>query len=297
MTSSSVLCVGERLYVTTSNGRDWTNVHIPSPNAPALICLDAHTGKLLAQERSGISARTFKCNWSSPAYGVVNGQAMVFFGGDDGFCYAFDPQPVPGADGAAILREIWRFDCNPPEYRSPPGGAPFKYGHPRSPSGILATPVFHDGKVYIAIGQDPGQGEGIGALVCINAAAGTGDITRTGQVWMNKTIGRSLSTVAIADGLLYTADIAGKVYCLDLQTGAEVWKHDAEGAIWGSPLLADGKVYIGTETQTLWVLAAGREKKVISSTNLNASCFSTPVAANGVLYVLTGHALLAAEKQ
>jgi outer membrane protein assembly factor BamB len=66
MTSSSVLLVGDKLYVTTSNGKDWTAIHTPSPNSPALICLDKKTGKLLAQESSGISKRTLLCNWSSP---------------------------------------------------------------------------------------------------------------------------------------------------------------------------------------------------------------------------------------
>ena len=99
MTSSSVLVVGDRLYVTTSNGVDWTEKHVPSPNAPALICLDKKTGKLLAREQSGISGRTFYCNWSSPAYGTVGGKPTVVFGGGDGFCYGFDPEPVASADG------------------------------------------------------------------------------------------------------------------------------------------------------------------------------------------------------
>lgn len=289
MASSSVLVVSERLYVTTSNGRDWTNIHIPSPTAPALICIDKQTGKLLGEERSGISSRTFKCNWSSPSYGEVNGKGLIFFGGDDGFCYAFEPAPVDG-----VLKEVWRFDCNPPEYRKNAQGVPLKFGTSRGPSGILATPVLHENRLYISIGQDPGQGEGSGALVCIDPT-GTGDITKTGQVWLKKTIGRSLSTVAIADGLLYTADLAGKVYCIDPKTGEEIWKHDAEGTIWGSPLVADGKVYIGTENQTLWVLAAGREKKVIADNTITGAVQSTPVAANGVLYIMTDRTLYAAE--
>ena len=55
MTSSSVLVVGDKLFVTTSNGVNWTGKHLPMPMAPALICLDKKTGKLLARERSGIT--------------------------------------------------------------------------------------------------------------------------------------------------------------------------------------------------------------------------------------------------
>jgi outer membrane protein assembly factor BamB len=263
-----------------------------------LICLDKRSGKLLGEERCGISARTLKCNWSSPGYGVVNGQPMVIFAGDDGFCYAFDPEPVASVDGGlGVLREIWRFDCNPAEYRAAPDGTPVRFGDPKGPNGILATPVFHDAKVYVATGQDPENADGVGALVCIDAAAGTGDITRSGLVWIDKQIGRSISTVAVAGGLVYAAELAGKVYCFDAKTGQLHWIHDAEGNIWGSPLVADGKVYIGTEGSTLWAFAAGREKKVLSDSTLNGSILSTPVAANGVLYVLTSRSLYGAQQK
>ena len=53
MTSGSPLIVGDRLYVNTSNGVDWTNKHVPSPSAPALICLDKKTGKLLGSRAIG----------------------------------------------------------------------------------------------------------------------------------------------------------------------------------------------------------------------------------------------------
>src|SRR5258706_8261054 len=43
MTSSSVLVAGDKLFVTTSNGVEWTVKHIPNPYAPALICLDRKT--------------------------------------------------------------------------------------------------------------------------------------------------------------------------------------------------------------------------------------------------------------
>jgi hypothetical protein len=46
----------------------------------------------------------------------------------------------------------------------------------------------------------------------------------------------------------------------------------------------------------LWVLAAGREKKVVGDVRLDGSVLSTPVAANGVLYVMTSRTLYAAKK-
>ncbi|MBW7937464.1 MAG: PQQ-binding-like beta-propeller repeat protein, partial [Candidatus Omnitrophica bacterium] len=75
-----------------------------------------------------------------------------------------------------------------------------------------------------------------------------------------------------------------------------VWKIDAEGEIWGSPLVADGKVYIGTHAGQLWVLKAGRELEVISQIDLQAPIQGTPIAANGVLFVAAMNRLVAAGK-
>src|SRR5205823_1189691 len=215
--------VGDKLYVTTSNGHNWTENHIPSPSAPALICLDKKTGKLLAQESAGISKRTLLCNWSSPTLATIDGKNQIIFGAGDGFCYGFDEN----------LKELWRCDVNSPEQRKA------KYGTPAGPSEIIATPVVFKNRIYISIGQNPEQGEGSGSLVCIDATK-TGDITSSGRLWSYTKIGRSISTVAVADGLLFAADFDGKAHCLDPQNGNVYWTHDTEARIWGSPLLADG---------------------------------------------------------
>lgn len=287
MTSSSVLVVGDKLFVTTSNAVDWTDKHIPSPDAPALICLDKHTGKLLGRERSGICQRMFLSNWSSPAYGTVGGRPMVVFGAGDGFCYAFDPQP----DSSGTLKEIWRCDCNPPGRRSK-NGKPLKHSDTEGPSEIIATPVIANDRVYVAIGHDPENGDGVGAFTCIDATR-TGDITGTGKVWVDDKIGRSISTASVVDGVVYVADFPGIVHCLDAQTGKPYWTHDTEGHVWGSTLVGDGKVYVGNENGTLTILAAGKEKKVIGTIDFKDPIQSTPIAAGGVLYVATGTNLYA----
>jgi len=284
-TSSAVLVVGDRLYATTSNSVDWTGKHIPAPNAPALVCLDKRTGKLLAEEHSGISRGTFTSNWSSPATGVFNGNPLVVFGGGDGWCYGFDLD----------LNEVWRYDCNPKGYRTGTDGKPIKYEHEKGPSEVIATPVAVDGRVYVGIGQDPEKGDGVGAFNCIDGTK-TGDVTGTGQVWQFTGIQRSMSTASVADGLVYVGDFAGFVYCLDAATGKELWKHDTEGRMWGSTLLADGKVYAGNENGVLTVLAAGKEPKKVGEIDFGSTLYSTPVAANGTLYVATDKHLYAIGK-
>src|SRR6185295_128974 len=111
--------------------------------------------------------RIFHGQWSSPSLGIVNGHPQVYFGGGDGFCYAFDPKPVKEGDDT-IIKKIWWYDCNPPEYRVK-DGKPVRYPSAEGPSEINATPVFYKNRVYVAIGQDPEHQEGIGNLICIDA--------------------------------------------------------------------------------------------------------------------------------
>ena len=124
-------------------------------------------------------------------------------------------------------------------------------------SEIIATPVLVNDRVYVAIGRDPAHGRGRGALHCIDPR-GSGDITATGKVWTYQGLDRTLSTVSVADGLLYVSDVGGRLHCLDAETGSCHWIHDTKCEVWGSTLVADGKVYMPT-SKGLWVLAAGKE--------------------------------------
>jgi outer membrane protein assembly factor BamB len=228
---------------------------------------------------------------------VHKGRPLVVYGAGDGVCHAFRPfVAAAGASGPGLLEEAWRFDCNPPGYRERAGtkidywalvrGAPKDLdgeGQLVSPSEIIGTPVVHGGRIYVAIGQDPIHGPGRGALSCI-ALDGKGDTTRSARVWQYLGIGRTLSTVSIAGGLLYAAEHAGKVHCLDAATGALLWVHDTRDEIWSSTLVVDGKVFVGTR-KGLTVLAAGRERRHVADIKLGTPVWSVPTAANGTLFV------------
>lgn len=289
--NSSVLILGDIVYACTSNGQDWTHSNIPSPLSPSFIALNKNTGELLGEDDANIGPKIYHGQWSSPSAGMVNGKPQVYFGGGDGVCYAFDPIPVKG-DEVNILKRIWWFDANPPEYKVK-DGKPIRYPAADGPSEINSTPVLWKNRVYVAIGQDPEHGEGIGNLVCIDPTK-TGDVTKSAEIWSFKKINRSISTVSITpEGLLFIGDFSGFVYCLDADTGKLHWTHDMKAHMWGSTLAADGKVYVGDEDGDLVVLEASKVKKIISETNLGAPVYSTPVVANGVLYVASNTHLYA----
>ena len=160
------------------------------------------------------------------------------------------------AGSAATRREtgkkLWEFDTNPKDSV-----------WPRTRNELIATPVIYRGRVYIANGQDPEHGEGVGHFYAIDATK-RGDITKTGPLWHFDKIRRSISTAAVADGLVYIADFSGYLHCLDAKTGQLYWTHDVFAAVWGSPFVVDGKVYLGDEDGDVVVMAHGKEKKVLA---------------------------------
>ena len=73
--------------------------------------------------------------------------------------------------------------------------------------------------------------------------------------------------------------------------------HDMFAAIWGSPLVADGKVYLGDEDGDVVVLQPGKKKKVLAEMNMGSSVYSTAVPANGALFIAQPQPALRARRQ
>jgi outer membrane protein assembly factor BamB len=291
----SILIDGDFLYVNTSNGKDNTHRRIRCPDGPSLIVLDKKTGRLLARDREGIGPRIFHSTWSSPALGVVNGRKLIFFCGGDGVVYAFEPLSAAPAEGTVeTLKRVWRFDCDPTGPKE--NVSEYMGNRDVSPSNIKSMPVFVDNRLYVTVGGDIWWGKRKAWLQCIDAT-GTGDITSSGLVWSCDLKDHCCSTPAVHDGLVFVADCGRLIHCIDAETGREYWTHEAGADMWASTLVADGKLYVGTNRGDFWVLAAGREKKVISMVKLDSNTSSTPVAANGVLYVATMRKLYALQKQ
>jgi outer membrane protein assembly factor BamB len=285
VTSSNVLVLEDRIYITTSNGVDWTHTNIPAPEAPSLICLDKKTGKLLGEDGAGISKRCLHCSWASPAFASIKGKPMVVFGAGDGFCYGFDMTFKKDEEGFDIINELWRYDANPKEYRLDEKGAKRAYNTYEGPSEIIATPVVYKDRVYTQIGQDPEHGEGKGALSCIDPT-GSGDISGK-PLWIYKDINRSISTPSIVDDIVYVADYSGLIHAVDANTGEKLSVYDTKGHIWGSTLYIDGKIYVGNEEGELHIIKAGKQMEKIAVIDFPGAIFATPVYANGTLYVMT----------
>lgn len=317
MCSCSVTAAGDLLLVGTSNGVDSSGENIPAPQAPSFIALDKHTGKLAWADNSP-GRNILSGQWASPAFAVLDGVPQALFAGGDGWLYSFLAEPTDDAKP----RLLWKFDCNPKL-------SDWDRGDRNS---IIATPVVYDGRIYIATGRDPEEGEGQGDLWCITPT-GRGDVSaelvvdregnlvppqrttavdeKAGQtvrpnpnsaaVWhyrghdangdgrhdFEETMHRSLGSVAVKDDLLVIGDYAGLIHCLDAKTGRLHWTYDMLATVWGSPLVADGKIYIGDEDGDLAVFQLSADLKLLAENNMANSVYSAPVVVDNILYIST----------
>jgi len=324
LATCSPLIVGDILFIVSSNGVDEGHLNIPKPEAPSFLALDKQTGQVFwknnlpsvklveALKKGGNAGDLYgkmsksgeilmHGQWSNPVYAEPNGKPQIIFPGGDGWLYAFEPKTG---------ELIWKFDCNPKS-------SVYKLGSEGTRNDFIATPVVYDNKLYIGVGQDPEHKRGVGHLWCI-------DITKKGDVSpvndnfdpkaaVNKdsalvwhyggeapdgaerpfVFGRTMSTCAIHDGLLYVADLTGVVYCLDAKTGTKYWDHEMNAQTWSSPYWVDGKVYMGNDKKKVLIFAHGKEKKDPVEIDMKGLVRATPVAANGVLYVMTENKLYA----
>jgi outer membrane protein assembly factor BamB len=340
MCSCSVTCWREKgiLFVSTSNGVDASHINLPAPDAPSFMAMDRETGQVLWTDRSP-GLNILHGQWSSPTFSIIAGQPQVLFAGGDGWLYSFDPE----GDGKGKSKLLWKFDCNPKDSVWILGGRGTR-------NNLIATPVVYDGLVYLAVGQDPEHGTGMGHVWCIDPTK-RGDVsptlavdktgnpiphrrlnaidTKTGEkaiphlnsavVWhygaMNQDqyeeqdfleqIHRSCGTVSIKNDLLYIADFAGLVTCLNAKTGKRNWSFDMFTASWGTPLIVEDRVYIGDEQgdvrvfpltgnpQAALKMVDGEPKPALGSVNMEIAVYTTPVVANNVMFISNRNTLFA----
>jgi outer membrane protein assembly factor BamB len=123
------------------------------------------------------------------------------------------------------------------------------------------------------------------------------DVNGNNKIDYEEEMHRSCGTVAIKDDILYIADFSGVFHCLNAKTGEGYWNHDMFSQAWGSPLIADGKVYIGNEQGSLLVFEHSKEMNLLAENDMKNSVFSTPIVANNVLYITSKNMLYAIGEQ
>jgi FOG: WD40-like repeat len=314
--------LADRIFITTGNGIDESNIGAPAPKAPALVCLDKNNGKTLWTDRSP-GGNVHCTEASSPLVAEIAGRTQVIVPQGDGWLRSFDP-----TDG----KILWVCDLNRKEAILMPGD-----GGTRNVS--WSSPVLYENRIYVTTGQMAENGEGPGRLLCLDPTK-SGDLSaelavdrdgkqlpqrrvqavvvkdgeraipnpNSGLFWeldasavdFERQFHRSLSSVAIHDGLLVATDASGLIHCLDARTGKWHWSHNVLDFCFAAPLVVDGNIFQADEAGNVTILRLSADRKVAIPTgssqlavNMGNGIYASPVFANGTLYVAAADKLYA----
>jgi outer membrane protein assembly factor BamB len=252
---SSPLLFEGSLYVQVLHGS-----HTADPSY--LLRLDKLTGKTLWRiERTSRARQESPDAYTTPTIVRDGTRAMLVVSGAD---------VVTGHDPATGA-EIWRA-----EGLNPTGDGIFR---------IIASPLAYDGIVYAPTRERP--------MLAVRAS-GSGDVTRSHVLWrfMN---GPDVPTPVTDGTYLYVVNDRGIMWCLDAKDGAPVYERQRlrPSTYTGSPVLADGKIYVTNEDGLTSVVRAGPKFEVLAENDLDEYTLSSPAISGGQIFIRTDKALYA----
>jgi outer membrane protein assembly factor BamB len=148
---------------------------------------------------------------------------------------------------------------------------------------IVASPVIFNEIIYAPTRVRP--------LLALKSG-GRGDVTKSHLLWTTMN-GPDVPTPVTDGQYFYVVNDKGIVWCLDAKTGAEVYAQQRlkPGTYSGSPVLADGKIYVTNEDGLTSVIKAGPKFEILAENALNDYCLSSPAISDGQIFIRTTGAL------
>jgi outer membrane protein assembly factor BamB len=222
---------------------------------------------------SSPQTKHYDTNYSSPVLADINGTKALIVGGTDGAFHALKLNTG---------ERMWSIEI--------------------SKRAILNSALFRNNVAYITHGEENMDTTEMGMIAAIDATK-TGMLGADAYKW--KTLGflPSFASPVMDDDRLYTVDNSAIVAGFSLATGAKLWEKSLGTLQKGSPLLADGKLYVGTENGRFFILkpsATGVEvldEDWLGTPEQPESIVASPIAADGRIYVASMDALYAIGKR
>jgi outer membrane protein assembly factor BamB len=228
--------------------------------AHRFMCFDKATGEL--RWINGTSISPYDTNYGTPTLAVLNGQQALVFESGDGGVWALQPRT-----GQPIWHLIF------------------------SRAGANISPlVTADGKVYVGHAKENTVGTSMGTVAALDGTM-TGDL-KGKELWRKDGVMAGLSSPLLIGDRLYQLDDGAKLYIFDAKTGDEIARKALGTFIFGTPLYADGKFYLCTNSSQSYILKPSDDGvKVVQKIRLDEDakeCNGSPMVSHGRLYIPTG---------
>ena len=254
--------IDENRVIVSFLAANWGETKGPGP-LHYYYAFDKKNGDLLWVSAPGEAPKD--TNYSVPIVRVIDGQRMLIGGNGDGHVYAIN---------ARTGAPIWKFRM--------------------SMRGLNATPATEGNLVFISHGEDNIDNAEFGRVQCIDAT-GKGDITDTHSKWRFDGLKAGYTALIAKDGIVYVVADTGNLHAFDTQSGKELWVQNLGTVGKGSPVWADGKLYVMEVNGNVWILKPSREKcEVLSHVELlgrgvpgTDEIYASPAIADGRIYLVT----------
>jgi len=171
--------------------------------------------------------RHYDTNYSTPAVATVAGTRVLVVGGSDGAIHALK---------AATGEAVWSYEM--------------------SKRAILTSVVVDGTTVYAAHSEENLDTSEMGQVAALDATL-RGTITPAQVKWRTLGFQGGFSSPVIDGQRLYQVDNGAVLGAFDLKTGAKLWERSVGTIQKASPVLAEGKLYVGTENGKFYILKPG----------------------------------------
>ncbi len=228
------------LVIVSSPVSNWGT---QSNRSHRFIALDKRTGDIVWVSTPG--GRPYDTAYALPAIATINGTRLLIAGIGDGAFHAIKPQTG---------QRVWSFIA--------------------SKRAINTGVVVKGNSVIVSHGDENLDTSELGMIGAIDGSQ-TGDIKTT--QWAVKGSQFGFSSPVIDGDRVYEISSDSKLNAFDIATGRVLWKLDLGTLQKAPPVLADGKIYVGTENGKFFIIRPLADRaEVLSQVEL-------PVSKNSVL--------------
>lgn len=133
------------------------------------------------------------------------------------------------------------------------------------------------------IGPSPAYENGM-TFACNEYAKLVG-IRNSSIVWESYDFLPDASSPVAYNGLLFIATSYGDLVCLSQTDGSEKWVKEFENGFYGSPMIADGKLYVTDRSGITRIVEASAAYKLLGEPKLGEKSDCTPAFADGRIYI------------
>ena len=194
------------------------------------------------------------------------------------------PLVVPGGAGdELIVNSSERIDA----YDPATGKVLWYMGSARQTP--IPSAVFQDGVIYLSRGYRNSDYMAI-------RPGGRGDVAASHIKWRAPGGASYVPSLLEYQGLVYVTNEIGIVTCTDAETGERVWQQRMGGIFFASPVGADNKIYMASETGETFVLRAGRKPELLARNDLGERFIASPAISHGRIFLRSDGKLFAIGK-